>query len=103
MAGRMRIELDDGEEILPDKYGILPVGPMTLELEAAGGGGWGDPLGRDPYLVLRDVRDGTVSGGAATDLYGVVFKESSHAVDDSATEALRDRLRRERGGEAQYP
>ena len=104
-AGRMRIELGDGEEILPDKYGILPVGPMTLELEAAGGGGWGDPLGRDPCLVRRDVRDGTVSGGAAADLYGVVFKENSHSIDDVATEALRDRLRRARGGrgEGRYP
>ena len=94
----MRIELEDGEEIWPDKYGILPVGPMTLELQAAGGGGWGDPLGRDPYLVQRDVRDGTVSGGAAADLYGVVFKENFHSIDDEATEALRDRLGRERGG-----
>ncbi len=96
VAGRMRIELEDGEEIWPDKYGILPVGPMTLELKAAGGGGWGDPLSRDAYLVLRDVRDGTVSDAAAKDIYGVVFDGETRSVDGSATEVLRDRLRRER-------
>jgi N-methylhydantoinase B len=96
VAGRMRIVLEDGEEIWPDKYGILPVGPMTLELKAAGGGGWGDPLSRDAYLVLRDVRDGTVSDAAAKDIYGVVFDGETRSVDGTATEALRDRLRRER-------
>ena len=75
---------------------------MTLELEAAGGGGWGDPLQRDPYLVQRDVRDGTVSVVAANDVYGIVFKENSISIDDLATEALRDRLHRERA-DAQQP
>ena len=74
---------------------------MTLEIEAAGGGGWGDPLGRDPYLVQRDVRDGTVSGGAAAKLYGVVFKEDFHSIDVIATGALRDRLRNERGDQVE--
>jgi N-methylhydantoinase B len=37
----------------------------------AGGGGWGDPLTRDPDLVLADVREGYVSPGQARDLYGV--------------------------------
>jgi N-methylhydantoinase B len=96
-AGHMRITLDDGEEIVPDKYGILPVGPMTLELAAAGGGGWGDPLDRDPELVLRDVRDGTVGNDIATGVYGVVLNKDSRAVDGSATDGLRERLRRERG------
>ena len=39
-----------------------------------GGGGWGDPLARDPELVKRDVRDGYVTiEGAARD-YGVVVR-----------------------------
>ena len=39
-----------------------------------GGGGWGDPLTRDPELVKRDVRDGYVTiEGAARD-YGVVVQ-----------------------------
>ena len=70
---------------------------MTLELEAAGGGGWGDPLCRDPDLVLRDVRDGTVSESAASEEYGVVLKDQPRAVDSPATAELRDRLGHERG------
>jgi N-methylhydantoinase B len=97
VPGRMRIELAGGEEILPDKYGILPVGPMTLELAAAGGGGWGDPLRRDPYRVLRDVRDGTVSPGAATEIYGVVIDDETGAADEAATAALRERTRSKNG------
>jgi N-methylhydantoinase B len=36
------------------------------------GGGWGDPLERDPELVKRDVRDGYVTIGGAARSYGVV-------------------------------
>jgi N-methylhydantoinase B len=37
-----------------------------------GGGGWGDPLRRDPDAVKRDVRDGYVSVEGARRDYGVV-------------------------------
>jgi N-methylhydantoinase B len=37
----------------------------------AGGGGWGDPLERDPGLVAADVLDGKISRAAAHELYGV--------------------------------
>lgn len=60
-----------------------------------GGGGWGDPFGREPERVLRDVRDGYVSvEGAARD-YGVVVTGDPDddpegiAVDQEATKALR--------------
>jgi N-methylhydantoinase B len=58
-----------------------------------GGGGWGDPLLRDPQAVLEDVWDEYVSiEGAARD-YGVVITGSPDAmdlaVDDAATEARR--------------
>ena len=41
--------------------------------EVAGAGGWGDPLDRDPALVLRDVLNGFVSERAAREDYGVVI------------------------------
>lgn len=60
-----------------------------------GGGGWGDPLERDPELVRRDVRDGYVSiEGAARD-YGVVVAGDPDedpeglVLDLAATERLR--------------
>ena len=70
---------------------------------AAGGGGFGDPLTRDPELVRRDVRDQKVSASAARHRYGVVIDSASGAVDEAATtrlreEAIRSRSRRRTGG-----
>ncbi|MBI5617043.1 MAG: hydantoinase B/oxoprolinase family protein [Gammaproteobacteria bacterium] len=60
-----------------------------------GGGGWGDPLTRDPARVLVDVQDGYVSlAGAARD-YGVVVTGDPDRdpeglkIDEAATAALR--------------
>jgi N-methylhydantoinase B len=61
----------------------------------AGGGGWGDPLERDPALVLRDVRNELLSVGRAAADYGVVI--GGNAVDMAATERLRAELRARRG------
>ncbi|MDE0446801.1 MAG: hydantoinase B/oxoprolinase family protein [Spirochaetaceae bacterium] len=57
---------------------------------AAGGGGFGDPLTRDPELVRRDVRDEKVSTAAARDRYGVVIDPASGTVDKKATTRLRE-------------
>ncbi|KKW91288.1 hydantoinase B/oxoprolinase family protein [Sphingobium chungbukense] len=60
-----------------------------------GGGGWGDPLDRDPALVAKEVVQGlvTVQGARA---YGVVL-DGEGSVDERATADLRDNMRRERG------
>ncbi|MFY8074401.1 MAG: hydantoinase B/oxoprolinase family protein [Sphingorhabdus lacus] len=59
-----------------------------------GGGGWGDPLDRDPALVGKEITQGlvTVEGAKA---YGVVAGADG-AVDQTATEALRTKMRAER-------
>ncbi|WP_010137769.1 hydantoinase B/oxoprolinase family protein [Oceanicola sp. S124] len=57
----------------------------------AGGGGYGDPLRRDPTRVAEDVLDGLVSPDAAREAYGVVLTEAGP--DLAATEELRARLR----------
>jgi N-methylhydantoinase B len=57
----------------------------------AGGGGWGDPLERDPAAVAADVRAGKVSVGAAQEHYGVVV-DASGSVDADATATLRASL-----------
>ncbi len=54
-------------------------------IQTPGGGGYGDPLERDPEAVLEDVRDGKVSVEAAADEYGVVVDEARDAVDGAAT------------------
>lgn len=46
----------------------------TVTIVCAGGGGYGDPLERDPELVLRDVSEGILSPARARELYGVAVK-----------------------------
>ena len=61
---------------------------------SAGGGGYGDPLERDPERVLEDVRDGKVTVESARRDYGVVVLPSPWRVDEAATtkaRASRDR------------
>ena len=59
-----------------------------------GGGGWGDPLERDPELVAKEVRQGLVSKTGALD-YGVVVSRGQ--VDVKKTKALRKKMRASRG------
>ena len=56
-----------------------------------GGGGWGDPLERDPELVGREIRQGLVTPVGAK-AYGVVA-DSEGLVDADATAALRAEMR----------
>jgi N-methylhydantoinase B len=60
----------------------------------AGGGGYGDPLNRDPQQVWRDVRNELVSPEAALAKYGVVIDPATRTVDRDATERLRKSRRR---------
>lgn len=69
----------------------------------AGGGGFGDPLERDPQKVLDDVIDDYVSIRRAALDYGVVIKEidadlCEYEIDTAATEALRADMRASRKG-----
>jgi len=59
-----------------------------------GGGGWGDPLERDPELVAREIRRGLVSIEGAR-AYGVVVS-SKGSVDLPATQTLRSEMRAKR-------
>jgi N-methylhydantoinase B len=62
-----------------------------------GGGGWGNPLDRDPQAVLDDVLDEYVSVEGASRDYGVVLTGSlddlTLAVDEKATTELRSSRR----------
>jgi N-methylhydantoinase B len=74
----------------------------VIRIRTTGGGGWGDPLEREPALVVRDVLWGKVSRGAAERDYGVVVTgpDDDPVADGDATDALRSRLRDERGAPA---
>jgi N-methylhydantoinase B len=58
-----------------------------LHFGAQGGGGYGDPLEREPALVLDDVRNEILSPEAAERVYGVVVREGQ--IDEAATKAAR--------------
>jgi len=63
----------------------------TVIMESAGGGGYGDPLTREPERVRQDVLAGYVSTARARLGYGVVLAPDGE-VDDRATLAERARL-----------
>jgi N-methylhydantoinase B len=62
-------------------------------IRATGGPGYGDPLEREPELVLADVQRGYVSTHMAHDGYHVALDASGSAVDVEATEQRRARER----------
>ena len=72
-----------------------------LSRPSAGGGGYGDPLERDPLLVREDVADGYVSLERALADYGVVIEIideelAAYEVDEAATAEARRSIRAER-------
>jgi N-methylhydantoinase B len=66
----------------------------TMQLETAGGGGWGLPLERDVELVRDDLIDGKISRQAAVEIYGVVLTADGRDIDTAATAAERAELHR---------
>jgi N-methylhydantoinase B len=94
-AGRIPLEDRDfggAAEHLPSKAsGVLASGDV-LVFFAPGGGGFGDPLDREPDRVARDVANGWVSPERARENYGVVLTDNGN-VDEAATTALRERIR----------
>jgi N-methylhydantoinase B len=82
----------DGLEVepspLPGKVSGFPVrvGDLVL-LQSSGGGGYGDPLERDPEAVARDVAEGVVSVEKAERVYGVIL--AGGRVDQEATRRQR--------------
>jgi N-methylhydantoinase B len=67
----------------------------VLLLMTASGGGYGDPLDRDPELVRLDVWNERVSVGAAERMYAVLIDPDTLIVDEDATSALRAQRRGE--------
>lgn len=78
----------------------LPMGHNDLWATATGAaGGWGDPIERNPELVLDDLREGSMQPEFVQSLYGVVATRDAAGewhVDDAATAARRAAIRRER-------
>lgn len=93
----------DGEaEEMGTVFSSVPIGEGDEFVRpSSGGGGFGDPLDRDPEKVLVDVEDEYVSIERAERDYGVVITEvdadrREFDIDQEATEAARDHIRENR-------
>jgi N-methylhydantoinase B len=90
-AGRLPSELSELSDVLETSQcygqGYLAPGDV-LSMHWQGGGGYGDPLLRDPEAVAHDVRERRVTWDAAATAYGVVVREDA-VVDEPATLARR--------------
>jgi N-methylhydantoinase B len=77
---------------LPGKVSGFRLEPDdVVVMESSGGGGFGDPLEREPARVVADLAEGYVTRAAAQAVYGVALREDG-AVDPAATEARRAAL-----------
>jgi N-methylhydantoinase A/oxoprolinase/acetone carboxylase beta subunit/N-methylhydantoinase B/oxoprolinase/acetone carboxylase alpha subunit len=65
----------------------------SARVQSPGGGGYGDPLEREPWLVSRDVEREYITAEDARRDYGVVVR-GDFSVDEEATERLRASVRR---------
>jgi N-methylhydantoinase B len=89
---------DPGARDIGAKPGGFHIGRGdVLAYTFQGGGGYGDPLRRDPDRVAHDVRTGFVSAQSAADHYGVILAEGAK-VDQQATDAKRLAMRKSRLG-----
>jgi N-methylhydantoinase B len=93
---RKQLERADGStEIIGNKVEDVAVkAGDRLHFITWGGGGWGDPLERDPQRVGLEIVQGLVTPAGARD-YGVVA-DAQGAVDEAATIDLRARIRASR-------
>jgi N-methylhydantoinase B len=105
MAGELILDADGR----PNPKAQLSLDPhQVVRLNTPGGGGYGDPLGRDPKLVWKDVVAGYVTPEAAARDYGVAIRFTGSAqelvrlpaqwvIDEAATAQLRRASRIEDG------
>ncbi len=72
--------------------------PVNAEVivRTGGGGGWGDPLERDPAAVRADVEEEFISSASAREDYGVVLRDDL-SINQAATQRAQDAIRSQRG------
>jgi N-methylhydantoinase B len=79
----------DREVVQGGSYNLLATGDVLVN-DTGGGGGFGDPLLRDPARVAHDVRNEFVSVASAAADYGVLVDPVTFEVDAAETARLRE-------------
>ena len=73
-----------------NSYGLTQMKPGdVVTIDAPGGGGYGNPLERDPEMVASDVMEGYVGLESARTDYGVAINPETYEVDEKETKKLR--------------
>lgn len=107
-AGRIPSTLEELQAVgdvpllAPKTLGMRLHDHDVAAMSAYGGGGYGDPLEREPELVATDVARGQVDGALARSLYGVVLGPDG-SVDETATSEARGEVRAGRLRDASQP
>jgi N-methylhydantoinase B len=90
------LDPDGQAQELPSKLTRGMRGGEVIRHEQAGGGGYGDPLLRDPELVAVDVANEKISSAFAEANFGVILLPDGLRPDLAATEQCRARRRLDR-------
>jgi N-methylhydantoinase B len=80
---------------LPTRYADYPLRKGDIfRLDTPGGGGYGDPLTRDPQRVLEDIEEGYISAETAERQYGVILNSDGgrRTIDAAATAGRRKQM-----------
>jgi N-methylhydantoinase B len=92
-TGCLPTDIDEihGNRELKPLFSVFRLFPKDVLIQyQSGGGGFGDPVDRDPLLVARDVKHGYVSIESAKEIYGVIIDTATLVVDMSATKKCRN-------------
>jgi N-methylhydantoinase B len=94
-------QLWNPQAVPPKTANIRMLASDVMVQSVSSGGGYGDPIRRDPALVVKDVVSNVISAEVAARMYGVMV--SGGAADAPATERRRQEIRAQRIGRASPP
>ena len=84
---------DTENQVLPTKINMRWKNGDVFRHTSPGGGGYGDPLERDPQMALWDWRNHKMTAQHLQEEYGIVIDTEAGLVDEGKTAELRSRMR----------
>jgi hypothetical protein len=77
------------------QFDVAKDGELYMISQGAGGG-YGDPLERDPESVVKDVELGRIGAKVARDIFAVAYDADTFRLDSECTAELRAQARKDR-------